>query len=232
MKRICMTMCAAALVLAGGLITGCATARVENEARCTVTAPDGTVTERFAKNKIFAMGDKAVEQNLKGSLADATEGDLSAGIQESAQKSESGVIAQGMFALGGKALELGVEYLKGRPVAAVASPAPPGTASAATTPAVVSEAVQAAEPDAPAVAYSSDGFNGAFAAAGMGVYGHPACSRCRAFIAARPGFEMVNVDVPANQTAMWAALRRLGYTGQRVDLPVIITDSAYTVGAK
>lgn len=88
-----LTLCT---LLALAVLTGCSTAMVSNVARCTTTAPDGTVTERYAQNTIKAFGDRAVEQNLKGSLADATEADLSAGIQESAQKSESGAVVEFM----------------------------------------------------------------------------------------------------------------------------------------
>lgn len=93
MKKVHMMLAA---LVAALVVGGCSTALVSNVATYEkTTAPDGTVTEkRHAENSIKAMGDRAVEQNLKGSLADATEDDLSAGVRESGQRSESGAIAE------------------------------------------------------------------------------------------------------------------------------------------
>ena len=108
MKKAMMAIMVAAVCV---VVCGCSTALVRNEARFKSTAKDGTVTERVAVNTIKAIGDRAVEQNLKGSLADATEGDLSAGIQESAQKSESGAFFEFLGATVKEAGELAKMYM-------------------------------------------------------------------------------------------------------------------------
>ena len=128
--------------------TGCASARVTNEANYKVTSPDGTVVERRACNRIFALGDKAVEQNLKGSLADATDADLSAGIQESTQKSEAGVIAEGMFALGGKAMDTLGKYFDAK--------IPGGGPALSATTGTVTKTAPIAPTEATAVAGASE----------------------------------------------------------------------------
>ena len=169
---VMMMMVAVALMLmACALQTGCASARVVNEASYKVTAADGTVTERHAVNRIFALGDKAVEQNLKGSLADATEADLSAGIQESTQKSESGVIAEGMFALGGKAMDTLGKYFDAR------IPGGGGVAPATNAGAVAKTAPTApATPTAPTAPTASAAVTGASEALTDSTAADPAAS--------------------------------------------------------
>jgi hypothetical protein len=83
-----------------------------------------------------------------------------------------------------------------------------------------------------AVAYSSDGYGGSPGAAGEGVYGRPSCARCRAYKAAHPDVEIINLDEAANRTAMWSELRKRGFTASNAALPVVITSDAYTMSAK
>jgi hypothetical protein len=82
--------------------------------------------------------------------------------------------------------------------------------------------------------YAADtaGFNGAPGENGEGVYGSPACPRCRAYRAAHQNAELVNVNVDANNAAMWKALRDRGFTGATVALPVAVTADGYTTNAK
>lgn len=219
------------------LVSGCSTALVSNEARCTVTAPDGTVTERFAKNNIKAFGDRAVEQNLKGSLADATEEDLSAGIQESTQKSESGAVVEFL----GKTVEtlgrIGEAYFgngKARtpdsdaanPVAvAESTPADDGTGSTGNAGTDVSTGDEE-------TVYSSDGYDGVPGSGGEGVYGQPGCSRCRAYKASHTDVKIINIKTESNSSAMWAALKKRGFAEGSVKLPVLITADGFTLAAK
>lgn len=84
---------------------------------------------------------------------------------------------------------------------------------------------------APAPA-DTTGFNGAPGENGEGVYGSPACPRCRAYRAAHQNAELVNVNVDANNAAMWKALRDRGFTGATVALPVAVTADGYTTNAK
>jgi len=85
---------------------------------------------------------------------------------------------------------------------------------------------------ASAVAYSTEGYDGAPGENGEGVYGRPACGRCRAYAAAHPDVKIIDIDQATNRTAMWAALRSRGYTGQTAPLPVRVTADGYTLDAK
>ena len=82
------------------------------------------------------------------------------------------------------------------------------------------------------VVYSTDGYGGTPGFDGSGVYGRPNCSRCRAYKAAHPEVQIINLDDAARRNAMWDALRRLGFTGTTASLPVLITSSAYTLSAR
>lgn len=86
--------------------------------------------------------------------------------------------------------------------------------------------------DTAAVSYSADGYNGAPGAGGMGVYGHPTCSRCRDYHTAHPEVQIVNIDTPANLSAMWSALRARGFTATSASLPIEVTADAYTLSAQ
>ena len=67
---------------------------------------------------------------------------------------------------------------------------------------------------------------------GVGVYGRSACSLCQLYKTTHPDVVMIDLDIPANCTALWDALRARGYTGKTAGLPVVITDKGYTVSAK
>lgn len=43
---------------------------------------------------------------------------------------------------------------------------------------------------------------------------------------------MIDIGVAANRADMWAALRKRGFAGQSVALPVRVTADAYTQAAK
>ena len=90
----------------------------------------------------------------------------------------------------------------------------------------------ACAPSAAPAPANTTGFNGAPGENGEGVYGNPACSRCRAYRAAHPEVEIINVSVASNAAAMWNALRERGYTGATVALPVTVTADGYTQSAK
>jgi len=80
--------------------------------------------------------------------------------------------------------------------------------------------------------YSTEGYGASPGPNGVGVYGRPACGLCRSYRSAHGGVEMVNVDVPDNNSAMWAALRSRGCTSTSFKLPVVITEDGYTVSAR
>jgi len=214
---------------AAALISGCSTALVTNEARCTVTAPDGTVTERYAKNKIKAIGDRAVEQNMKGSLADATEGDLSAGIQESAQKSESGEIVK----LLGTVIQEGAGFAKAYFARQAAADSPKQEAAPAKTDtAAETDAADAEICDAAATTATSASSLPRSVAAGEGVpvvaiLGNRAtCSRCRTLwacldaatlSASLGGASVIDAD-KADNAAEYARLR----PKEKFDYPLVM----------
>jgi len=81
-------------------------------------------------------------------------------------------------------------------------------------------------------AYAPDGYTGTPGPAGEGVYGSPACGRCRAYRAAHPDVVLINTDVPGNLADLFAALRLRDYAGERAPLPVVITEDGYTTSAK
>ena len=80
--------------------------------------------------------------------------------------------------------------------------------------------------------YSTDGYGGTPGVNGEGVYGRPSCGRCRAYRAAHPDTQIINLDDPANRAAMWAALKKFKFGGERVELPVSVTADSYTLSAK
>ena len=57
-------------------------------------------------------------------------------------------------------------------------------------------------------------------------------SRCRAYKAAHPETQIIDVRVAANKAALWAALKSRGYSGASVGLPVVVTATGYTQAAK
>lgn len=199
-------------ILAAVFLGGCATALVKNKAVYERTGADGVTEKRTAVNTIRAFGDRAVEQNLKGSLADATAEDLSAGISEATQKSEAGVIAEGLFNVLGKGIDIAAAYITRQP-------------------ATHTEAANSDAERAESIAYSTEGYGAQPAEGGTGAYGRPSCSRCQSYRTLH-GVEFVNIDNGEHRTAMWAALRARGYTGASVDLPVIITAEGYEVRAR
>ncbi len=201
-------------ILAAVFVGGCATALVKNKAVYEKTGADGVTEKRTAINSIRAFGDRAVEQNLKGSLADATEEDLSAGISEANQKSEAGVIAEGLFNVLGKGIEAATAYL-GTKTLPVATKAQDASVDADTDVSV-------------SIVHSTDGYGATPAEDGSGVYGRPSCLRSRNYHAAH-GVELVNIDTPEHRAAMWDALRTRGFDGDSVDLPVIVTADGYKV---
>jgi len=81
-------------------------------------------------------------------------------------------------------------------------------------------------------AYAPDGYTGTPGPAGEGVYGSPACGRCRAYRAAHPEANLINTDAPGNLADLFAALRLRGYTRPDAPLPVVITEDGYTTSAK
>ena len=116
---------------------------------------------------------------------------------------------------------------------------PSGAASAAAAPAAsAGDAAQTAYAPgngaaaAAQTAYAPDGYSAAPGPAGEGVYGSPACGRCRAYRAAHPEANLINTDAPANLADLFAALRLRGYSGGSAPLPVVITEDGYTTSAK
>ncbi len=141
-----------------------------------------------------------------------TEGGDSAGVSfDSGNTQQQSLQAlQGLIALGAL---LGPHL----PQAAAVS----GTASVCQQPAAVSAPV-----------LDADGFRASPGPAGEGVYGRPECGLCQSYRAAHQNAELVNVNVDANNAAMWKALRDRGFTGATVALPVAVTADGYTTNAK
>ncbi len=204
------TMMFAALAAVAGMVAGCFTSAT---AYTKKTAPDGTVTE--SKVKIVGTGDKASQIAAEGLFADGAKDDLGAGVKTASASQQSTGIKETLEGMGVLLTGIGslVAKTQGVPITSV------GTTD--TAPAV------SAETD-----HSTEGFGGSPGAAGEGVYGRPSCSRCRAYLAAHPDVQMIDIDIAANRADMWAALKLRGFTSESVALPVVITDSGYTQRAK
>lgn len=173
----------------------------------------------------FAFGEKA-SSNLAGLNVTETQTakgqvvtDRGVGIDKAGSAGEAD-----MGKILGNLLLLGLQS-QGVPVKASA-------ASQAASPESDVAPVEATAADAAADAYSAEGYGGSPGAAGEGVYGRPSCSRCQAYKTAHPDAAIINIDDAANQTAMWSALRRLGFTGSSAALPVSVTADAYALSAK
>ncbi len=215
MKKLMMMFAALAAV---GMVAGCFTSAA---AFTKKTAPDGTVTE--GRVKIVGTGDKASQIAAEGLFADGAAEDLGAGVKTASASQQSTGIKETLEGMGSLLGGIGALMAKtqGIPVAAVATTSPIVTDTAP----VVSEPV--ADTD-----YSTEGFSASPGADGAGVYGKTSCPRCRAFKTAHPDVSLINLADAENKAAMWAALRRLGYTGASVALPVAVTGTGFTQAAK
>ena len=179
----------------------------------------------------FAFGEKA-SSTLAGLTVTETKKTKGNVIEERGvgidQAGSSGQADMGKIL--GNLLLLGLQS-QGIPVKASASAASqadssdPSESTEASTPSTTST-----EPAA--VSYDATGYDGAPAADGSGVYGRPSCGRCRAWHAAHPDTPIINTEVASNRSALWAALKKRGFTGTVADLPVQITDDSYTSPAK
>ena len=202
----------AALAAVTGMVAGCFTSAT---AFTKKTAPDGTVTE--SKVKIIGTGDKASQIAAEGLFADGAAEDLGAGVKTASASQQSTGIKETLEGMGVLLTGIGslVAKTQGIPVGAIAP------VSTDTAPAV------SAETD-----YSTEGFSASPGAAGEGVYGKTSCGRCRAFKTAHPDVPLIDLADAGNKKTMWAALRRLGFKGNDVDLPVVVTATGFTLSAK
>ena len=207
MKKMMMFAALAAVV---GMVAGCFTSAT---AFTKKTAPDGTVTE--SRVKIVGTGDKASQIAAEGLFADGASDDLGAGVKTASASQQSTGIRETLEGMGVLLTGIGslVAKTQGVPITSV------GTTD--TAPSV------SAETD-----YSTEGFGGSPGADGAGVYGKTSCSRCSAFKTAHPDVPLIDLADAANRKAMWDALRRLGYTGTSVSLPVAVTGTGFTQAAK
>ena len=137
-------------------------------------------------------------------------------LDSSSGQQSSGKVIDGIIAIGEIAARM-----KGLPVDGAAA-----AASAASGSLTASADVAPPEDEAQTV-YSADGYAGEPGLGGEGVYGRPACARCRAYRAAHPDVAIVNIDDAGNRADMWAALRLRGHTGSSVSLPVQITAEGF-----
>ena len=199
----------AALAAVVGMVAGCFTSAT---AYTKKTAPDGTVTE--SKVKIVGTGDKASQIAAEGLFADGAADDLGAGVKNASATQQSTGIKETLEGMGVLLTGIGtlVAKTQGIPTASAAVPESSASGSSDT---------------APAVAYT-----GTPLADGVGVYGKAGCGRCAVYKANHPDAQIIDIGVEANRTAMWDALRKLGYTGDGVDLPVVITAKGFTQAAK
>lgn len=212
MKKALFSIMVMAVVSA--FVSGCFTSAT---AFTKKTASDGTVTE--SKVKIIGTGDKASQIAADGLFADGASDDLGAGVKTASASQQSTGIKETLEGMGVLLTGIGqlVAKTQGIPIASSA-------ASGATVNADTLEA------SSETVA-SASGYGGIPGTDGIGVYGQPTCSRCRAYKTAHPETEIIDVRVAANEAALRSALKRLGHTGS-IQLPVEITATGYTTAAK
>jgi len=224
MKKMMMFAALAAV----GMVAGCFTSAT---AYTKKTDKDGTVTE--SKVKIVGTGDKASQIAAEGLFADGASDDLGAGVKTASASQQSTGVKETLEGMG--VLLTGIGTLVAKTQGIPTASARPGEAVAPST---VPEAQGGAGgADIAATAdgeadYSGDGYGGSPGTSGEGVYGKPGCSRCRAWLTAHPGSQLIDIGASENKTALWSALRRLGYTGTSVSLPVAITSTGFTQAAK
>jgi hypothetical protein len=219
-----MTTILAALSLAAatGALTGCLTSAKASTRR---VAPDGTVTE--SRVSIIGTGDKTSQIAAEGLYADGADGDdLGAGVRKASASQQSTGIKEALEGLGSFMREIRLASSDGQSAAVPAAVSAPSAASA------VLSVSAPAQDEPPSYAYSAEGYDGSPGADGSGVYGRPSCGRCRAYRAAHPDVEIINVDSAANASAMWSAIKARGFAGGTAALPVAISSDGYVLSAK
>ena len=204
----------AAVLAAVGMVAGCFTsATAYTETKHT----DGSVT--VSKVKVIGTGDKASEIAAEGLFADGTQEDLGAGVRTASATQQSTGVKETLEGMGVLLTGIGNLVNRAQDIPIASSAVSSATANADTLEAS-SETVAA-----------TSGYGGIPGTDGIGVYGQPTCSRCRAYKTAHPETEIIDVRVAANLTALRSALARLGHTGS-IPLPVEITVTGYTLSAK
>ncbi len=213
MKKLMMF---AALAAVAGMTAGCFTSAGAHTKK--TIHPDGTIVLE-SDVSVTGTGDKASQVAAEGLFADGDIDDLGAGVKNASATQQSTGIKETLEGMGVLLTGIGnlVNRAQGVPIASSA-------ASGATLDADTLEA--SAE-----TAAAASGYGGIPGTDGIGVYGQPTCSRCRAYKSAHPETEIIDVRVAANEAALRSALKRLGHTGT-ISLPVEITATGFTQAAK
>lgn len=209
MKKVMMF---ATLAAVAGMTAGCFTKAVAY----TKTNPDGS---KESKVSIVGTGDKASKIAAEGLFADGASDDLGAGVKTASASQQSTGIKETLEGMGVLLTGIGQLVAKTQGIPIASSSASGATVNADTLEAS-SETVAAAS-----------GYGGIPGTDGIGVYGQPTCSRCRAYKTAHPETEIIDVRVAANEAALRSALALHGHTGS-ISLPVEITATGYTQAAK
>jgi len=169
--------------------------------------------------KIIGTGDKVSQVAAEGLFADGTQDDLGAGVRTASATQQSTGVKETLEGMGVLLTGIGNLVNRAQDIPIASSAVSSATANADTLEAS-SETVAA-----------TSGYGGIPGTDGIGVYGQPTCSRCRAYKTAHPETEIIDVRVAANLTALRSALARLGHTGS-IPLPVVVTADGYTLSAK
>jgi hypothetical protein len=229
MKKLFMLAGLVTLMLATGCLTS-ATATSEK------TSPDGTITKSSVR--ILGTGDKASQVAAEGMFADSANGDEGAGVRNAKASQQSTGIKEAFEGFGtvigpiadAIARSQGVGGSKGVTAINNTSSNVPDASQAELTSAkqdttdtssVISD-----------IEYSAEKYTGTPLTDGLGVYGKTGCPNCRAYLASHPETQMIDLASLDNRVIMWKALRRLGYEGNDVALPVVISPTGYTQKAK
>ena len=206
-------MTVTALLLAASALCGCMTQRQ----KFSIPVVDGNGNVHAAEGDMWKVVWWSKDAMQADTVAMSPETGFSAtGLKQESDSTAMMALLNTLAAKGGDAL---VAYMGGRSGGGVRQ-------AAQDTPGA------AADGRAGSVAHSVEGYGGAPGPGGVGVYGRASCVLCRSYLTAHPDTELIDLDIPANASAMWSSLRSLGFTGASVRLPVVITTDGYTTGAK
>lgn len=204
------------------VVAGCFTSAT---ALTEKTAPDGTFTRSSVR--VVGTGDKASEVAAEGMFADGAEGDEGAGVRNAKASQQSTGIKEAFEGLGAVLGPIAQAWMNSQGVK-VSS----GSSASTSTTVGSQESITEASSYISDIEYTAEKYTGVPLADGVGAYGKTGCPRCRAYVEAHPEVEMIDLASLENRVTMWNALRRLGYKGDNVALPVVISPTGYTQSAK
>ncbi len=192
------------LVLVGLTASGCRTV-IQGEAE---KWDNGQLLGR-SKLVVSANGDKASQIATEGLGVNVDDGEYGVILNSSAASQKSSGVDSILKAF----TELAI------------SAASLGVVNRTETPLQAGTSVEQVESIGASASIASSPLIGVVSDDGVGVWGRDACPRCQAYMRNHPEVEMIDID--ANRSAFWAALRARGKISGKVQLPVEITSDGF-----